>query len=390
MIVQYLTQYRVIAKVKLNLFAILLCVAALHMQAQELLNNNSFEQKSYCPGNFNQQSLTTVAGWWQPSDGTPDYFHECSGKVGVPSNVFGNQDAKEGAGYIGMVLYSAGSNKNYREYIQTQLSRPLAAGEMVCIEFYVSAADFCAYVCDGIGVALTNEKVEHKKMGVIECKPVVANPRFNMLDYSDGWMLISDMYTAIGGEQYLTIGNFKSDRELKIIKRTADLGAKAQDTWAYAYVDKVSVKPVKQKSECSCENEILASLAVDPPLELKEYDRISLDAIHFDFDQDILTDSAMIQIKEVHDLLRKNRAMYMEISGYTDIKGSEQYNIDLSRRRAQRVIDELIRLGIDKQRLNMSYFGKELPIADNTTDVGRMQNRRVEFQILKRKFELVQ
>ena len=54
------------------------------------------------------------------------------------------------------------------------------------------------------------------------------------------------------------------------------------------------------------------------------------------------------------------------------------------------MIDELIRLGIDKQRLNMSYFGKELPVADNTTDQGRMQNRRVEFQILKRKFELIQ
>jgi outer membrane protein OmpA-like peptidoglycan-associated protein len=211
-----------------------------------------------------------------------------------------------------------------------------------------------------------------------------------MLDYSDGWMLISDMYTAVGGEQYLTIGNFKTDRELKIIKRTADLGVKAQDTWAYAYVDKVSVKPIKQKSECSCENDILASMAVDPPLELKEYDRISLDAILFDFDQDLLTDTAMIQVKEVYDLLRKNRAMYMEISGYTDIKGSEEYNIELSRRRAQRVIDELIRLGIDKQRLNMSYFGKELPVADNATDQGRMQNRRVEFQILKRKFELIQ
>jgi outer membrane protein OmpA-like peptidoglycan-associated protein len=131
-------------------------------------------------------------------------------------------------------------------------------------------------------------------------------------------------------------------------------------------------------------------MAVDPPLELKEYDRISLDAILFDFDQDLLTDTAMIQVKEVYDLLRKNRAMYMEISGYTDIKGSEEYNIELSRRRAQRVIDELIRLGIDKQRLNMSYFGKELPVADNATDQGRMQNRRVEFQILKRKFELIQ
>jgi OmpA-OmpF porin, OOP family len=380
----------VIAKVKLSLLIIFVALLGGLCTAQELLDNNSFEQKSYCPGNFNQQSLTTVAGWWQPSDGTPDYFNECSDKVGVPKNVFGSQEAKEGAGYIGMVLYSTGNNKNYREYIQTKLNRPLVTGEMVCVEFYVSAADYCAYVCDGIGLALTNERIEHKKMGVIEASPVVSNPKFNMLDYSDGWMLISDVYTAVGGELYVTIGNFKGDRELKIIKRTADLGAKAQDTWAYAYIDRVSIKPVKQKSECSCENDILSSLAVDPPLELKEYDRISLDAILFDYDRDVLTDSARFQVKQVYDLLRKNRAMYMEISGYTDFQGSEAYNLDLSKRRAQTVINELVALGIDKSRLQMSYFGKELPVADNTTEVGRMQNRRVEFQILKRRFELIQ
>ncbi len=375
---------------KLNLCTILFALLSAYCSSQELVTNGSFEQKSYCPGNFNQQSLTTVAGWWQPSDGTPDYFNACSDKVGVPKNVFGQQEAKDGDGYIGMVVYSVGGNKNYREYIQTQLSRPLVAGEMVCIEFYVSAADYCAYVCDGIAVALTTDKIENKKMGVIEATPAVGNPRFNMLDYSEGWMLISDVYQAKGGEMYLTIGNFKPDRALKIIKRTAELGAKAQDTWAYCYVDKVSVKPVQQRSQCSCENDVLASMAVDPPLELKEYDRISLDAILFDFDQDVLTDSAHMQIMEVYQLLKKNRAMYMEISGYTDIQGSEAYNLDLSRRRAQRVIDELIRLGIDKERLQMSYFGKELPVADNTTEVGRMQNRRVEFQILKRKFELIQ
>lgn len=375
---------------KFNLLSILCVLYFLPTYSQELVSNGSFELKSYCPGNFNQQSLTTVNGWWQPSDGTPDYFNSCSDKVGVPNNVFGKQDAKDGNAYVGMVVFSVGGNKNYREYIQTKLTRPLVAGEMVCVEFYVSAADFCAYVCDGIGVALTKEKLEHNKNGVIDVIPSLQNPRFNMLDFSDGWMLISDVYQAIGGETYLTIGNFKSDRDLKIIKRTADLGAKSQDTWAYCYIDQVSVKPVKQKSECSCENEVLAQMAVDPPLELKEYDRISLDAILFEFDQDELTDSAKIQIKEVYNLLRKNRAMYMEISGYTDIQGSEAYNMDLSRRRAKRVIDELIGMGIDASRMQMSFFGKDSPVADNTTEEGRMQNRRVEFQILKRKFELVQ
>ncbi len=57
--------------------------------SQNLVENGSFETKNYCPGNFNQQQLNTVAGWWQATDGTPDYFNACSEKVGVPNNVFG-------------------------------------------------------------------------------------------------------------------------------------------------------------------------------------------------------------------------------------------------------------------------------------------------------------
>jgi outer membrane protein OmpA-like peptidoglycan-associated protein len=46
--------------------------------------------------------------------------------------------------------------------------------------------------------------------------------------------------------------------------------------------------------------------------------------------------------------------------------------------------------GIDSSRLQLTFFGKEQPVANNETDEGRHQNRRVEFQILEKKFELIQ
>lgn len=372
------------------LLGIMLWITALNVVGQNLVNNGSFENKSYCPSNFNQQKLNTISGWWQATDGTPDYFNACSDKAGVPNNVFGIQKAKDGVAYAGFVTYSLSNKRNYREYLQTKLSRPLETGEMVCIEMFVSAADYCSYVTDGIGILLSQKKIESNLQSELGYQATMSNPRLNMLDQSEDWQLLSDVYKATGGEEYLTIGNFKTDKELKIIRRTEDLSDKAYGTWSYMYVDDIRVKPVRRKEECSCENEYLASIAVDPPLELNEYKKIKLDAVLFDFDADELTNQALQQLEEVYLLLKKNRSMYMEISGHTDVVGPDGYNLGLSKRRAQKVIDHLTGKGIDPARLQLTFFGKQAPVADNTTDEGRHQNRRVEFQILEKKFELIQ
>ncbi len=373
-----------------TIILLLFSTLALSASAQNLVINGSFENKSYCPGTFNQQSLNTIVGWWQATDGTPDYFHACSDNAGVPDNVFGKQNAKDGLAYAGLVTFSVGGKRNYREYLQTKLTRPLRAGEMVCIEMSISAADYCNYVTDGIGILLTQKKVESNLQVELAFKPTMGNPRLNMLDESDDWQLISDIYTATGGEEYLTLGNFKADKELKVLRNTQDNGDKGYGTWAYVYIDDVQVRPVQRKQECSCENEYLASIAVDPPLELSEYRKIKLDAVLFDFDSDVLTNEAVEQLEDVYSLLRKNRAMYMEISGHTDEVGPDGYNLSLSKRRAQQVIEHLKSKGIDASRLQLTFFGKQQPVADNETDEGRHQNRRVEFQILEKKFELIQ
>ncbi len=368
----------------------IVCVCALVPWAQNLVANGSFEQKTYCPSSYNQGQLKTITSWTQASDGTPDYFNSCSKDAGVPRNIFGIQNAQEGVAYAGLVVYSAGGKFNYREYLQTKLTRPLAAGEEVCIEMYVSAADFCLFVTDGIAVSLSIQKLSADRAGLINGTAVMSNPRLNMLDECEGWMLISDIYKATGGEQYLTIGNFKQDRDLKIIKRTKDMGAQENDIWSYIYIDNVSVKPVKKRAECSCENEILASMVHDPPLELQEYEKIKLDAILFDFDQDILSEEALKQLDEVYKLLKKNKAMYIEIDGHADVIGNDSYNLDLSKRRANQVIKVLSEKGIAIERLTVKAFGSSQPVAENSSEEGRAQNRRVEFQILEKKFVLIQ
>ncbi|MFM1932170.1 MAG: hypothetical protein RL226_1473, partial [Bacteroidota bacterium] len=117
------------------LFTFVCCLTPLIGVSQSLVKNGSFEEMSYCPTDFNTSTLKVVNGWIQPNRATPDYFNACSKQAGVPKNFVGNQQALDGDGYIGLVTF-AGSKRNYREYLQTKLTRKLGAGEQVCVEFW--------------------------------------------------------------------------------------------------------------------------------------------------------------------------------------------------------------------------------------------------------------
>lgn len=71
----------------------------------------------------------------------------------------------------------------------------------------------------------------------------------------------------------------------------------------------------------------------------------------------------------------------IDVMGHTDSTGSEQYNLDLSRRRADSVANYLISRGVAAARVERIGYGEQYPVADNTTAEGRQQNRRVEIRI---------
>ena len=73
----------------------------------------------------------------------------------------------------------------------------------------------------------------------------------------------------------------------------------------------------------------------------------------------------------------------IEVQGYTDNTGDEQYNIGLSQRRAEAVERYLVSKNIPLFRVSIVGLGKDKPVADNKTRDGRAQNRRVEVRVLK-------
>jgi OOP family OmpA-OmpF porin len=72
----------------------------------------------------------------------------------------------------------------------------------------------------------------------------------------------------------------------------------------------------------------------------------------------------------------------VEVGGHTDSAGGDGYNLRLSQDRAQAVLDYLVENGVERTRLSAKGFGEGQPLADNATDGGRRQNRRVELKRL--------
>jgi len=353
---------------------------------QNLVLNSSFEKKHGCPMDYTQVQLTHLESWRQLGKGTPDYFNACSEAAGVPKNVFGDEMAFDGEAYAGLVTFATGK-KNYREYLCSELSRPLVAGELICVEVKVSSADICAFYSDGFGVVLSEKEPRQIEQECINIKVAVENPRLYLIDQVDGWVKMGNVYKASGGEKFITLGNFKNDSQTNVLRRTEK--GKYFGDYSYLYIDDVILKPIRSKSECSCENEVLQSLVFDPPLQLSQYDEIRLDDILFDFDKSILLDSAKKELDEVYDLLKRNRAMYLEVQGHTDNKGEDGYNVELSKKRASSVVHYLTKKGIDSSRLQIKYFGATKPVDTNESEKGRAKNRRVEFRVLQKRFELI-
>ena len=71
----------------------------------------------------------------------------------------------------------------------------------------------------------------------------------------------------------------------------------------------------------------------------------------------------------------------IDVMGHTDSTGSDQYNLDLSKRRADAVGDYLVLRGVSRARIETIGYGERYPVADNSTEAGRSRNRRVEIRI---------
>jgi len=109
---------------------------------------------------------------------------------------------------------------------------------------------------------------------------------------------------------------------------------------------------------------------------------IDLKGVNFDFDKDTLRPDAVVILDEAVAVLAKYPELRVEVAGHTDSKGKDDYNQNLSERRAKTVYDYLTSKGIDASRLvGPNGYGEARPIDTNETDEGRANNRRTELNV---------
>lgn len=115
------------------------------------------------------------------------------------------------------------------------------------------------------------------------------------------------------------------------------------------------------------------------PVMKKPVEKISITLlIEFDFDKDVVRSQHHDDIKKIADTLRKYTGANAVLEGHADSIGTDSYNMDLSKRRAESVKKYLIEnFNIDASRISTAWFGETKPATTNDTDSGRQRNRRV-------------
>jgi len=117
-------------------------------------------------------------------------------------------------------------------------------------------------------------------------------------------------------------------------------------------------------------------------LRVKQSNNLSLDKtqlVNFKYDVTELTDQSKIRVKSIIELLKESPDVLVEIYTHTDDIGSDTYNLELSKRRAEALKTLLVSHGIDPASIQSTGMGEEMPVADNSTLGGKAINRRGEF-----------
>ena len=138
---------------------------------------------------------------------------------------------------------------------------------------------------------------------------------------------------------------------------------------------------VKTKTDQAMDKASLAERLASGEID---YNEVSSHQVQFAFDDYHLDSDAQGMLDQMAGELQSHPGYVLEVRGYADARGSERYNYNLGRERADSVLRYMMtRHSVPTTRVAIVSFGEESPIADNETNDGRAQNRRVQVRVLE-------
>ncbi|MBC7174108.1 MAG: OmpA family protein, partial [Polyangiaceae bacterium] len=108
---------------------------------------------------------------------------------------------------------------------------------------------------------------------------------------------------------------------------------------------------------------------------------VTFEPVRFRRNSDEILPESHAMLREIGGVLAANPSMEIRVEGHTDSAGDDEYNMELSQRRAESVKRFLVDAGAKRRNIEARGYGESRPIADESTAEGRRQNRRVEFHI---------
>ena len=332
---------------------------------------------------------------------TPDYFNSVSGySESLKFDGFiGGTKAKRGTGFTGIFCYRVQPNRNIkdvREYIETPLNFELEKDSLYKVGFSLCLDAESNVAIKNFGILFSNTPNKYN----VDFKMFKVSPQiefnFSYIDSINQWITLQSIYKANGNENFLTIGNFKSDKNtlIKEIDPLVEKGKKEKwslskkEKAAYYYIDdvvleKILIIPVSIPDD-------LSSLDTDTALPFYDLDKIEVDLtiilknIIFEFDKSDLLSQSYNEIDKLYHLMNENPNIRVKLEGHTDNIGEYEYNLQLSIERVESVATYLISKGIEPNRIEFSGYGYSYPLVSNDNEEGRAINRRVSFKILQK------
>ena len=126
----------------------------------------------------------------------------------------------------------------------------------------------------------------------------------------------------------------------------------------------------------------------EPPapkrVEVKQDQIVIHEKIQFETNKASIKPESGSLLEEITNVIKQNpQIKRLSIEGHTDSTGADKHNQKLSEQRAEAVRDHLVQHGVEAERLSSRGWGESKPIGDNSTAIGREENRRVEFVIVE-------
>jgi outer membrane protein OmpA-like peptidoglycan-associated protein len=130
-------------------------------------------------------------------------------------------------------------------------------------------------------------------------------------------------------------------------------------------------------SGANCESRLSPEVAIDD-----DFEALKLTTILFDTDKSDIKPEFYQKLNRISEFLKKHPSIVLQIKGHTDIRGTADYNQELSLRRGASVGYFMEKTGVDSGRIQISGYGLTQPVADNQTDEGKSKNRRVDLVLV--------